>query len=323
MRHRQYPVSMIFIFSSPRSGSTWIAKAFDSHPDTLYLHEPDIVDRGADLLPHWFEGDDVSDCGDRAQQYLSRLLRNRNLRTVGTKPFFHKNYRSDAAGKMRAGLIYAGKGLERAGLTALSGQIDIPDMAREGFSPRLVMKSVSALGRIEALVTSAVPISAILLLRNPCAYVHSYLRGSRMGMMRAPGPMGRLLQTRSARRLNANAALDRTNDPVERLAWGWLLANCEANDAIEQTGGIVIKYENVASSPEAELRTLFSHLGLDWPDSTAQFLKASSGSEGSYYSLTRDSMVAISRWKQEMPPAQVERVKNIVSRAPIGQQYFA
>src|ERR1700712_4231116 len=48
---------MIFIFSSPRSGSTWLAKAFDSHPDTLYLHEPDIVDRGSDLLPHWFDRD--------------------------------------------------------------------------------------------------------------------------------------------------------------------------------------------------------------------------------------------------------------------------
>lgn len=312
---------MIFIFSSARSGSTWLAKAFDSHPDTLYLHEPDIVDRGSDLLPHWFEGD-AAGCGDEARQYLSRLSQNRNLRTVGPRPFFRKNYRNGIAFGIRTGLIYAGKGLEKAGLTAMSGRIEIPDLARRGSSPRLVMKSVSALGRIEALVKSAVAMSPILLLRNPCAYVHSYLRGNRMGVMRAPGAMGRLLMTRSARRLNVDPSLDQTGDPVERLAWEWLLANCEASEAISQAGGFVVKYEDVAIGPETELRPLFSKLGLDWSDSTTQFLKASSGGEGSYYSLTRDPMVAISRWKQEMPEAHIAKVRDIVSRAPVGQRYF-
>src|SRR6516164_8362843 len=110
---------MIFIFSSPRSGSTWLAKAFDSHPDTLYLHEPDIVDRGNDLLPHWFDRDA---CGweEGARQYLARLAQNRNLRTVGTRPFFAKRYRSSFGWALRTGLIYAGKGMERAGLTSAS-----------------------------------------------------------------------------------------------------------------------------------------------------------------------------------------------------------
>jgi len=313
---------MIFIFSSARSGSTWLAKAFDSHPDTIYLHEPDIVDRGSDLMPHWFEGD-AADYGDKARQYLSRLSQNRNLRTVGTRPFFRKRYRSGIAFGIRTGLIYAGKGLEKAGLTAISDRIEIPDMGRAGFSPRLVMKSVSALGRIEALVKSAVPMSPVLVLRNPCAFVHSYLRGNRMGVMKGPGRMGKLLQTRSARRLNVNAALDQTDDPVERLAWEWLLGNSEASEAVAQAGGLVVKYEDVATSPETELRSLFSRLGLDWSDSTTQFLKTSSAGEGSYYSLTRDPMVAISRWKQEMPQEHIEKIKDIVSRAPVGGQYFS
>src|SRR5438876_408852 len=100
---------MIFIFSSPRSGSTWIAKAFDSHPDTLYLHEPDIVDRGDDLLPFWFEGQALG-YEDRASQYLARLAANRSLRTVGPRPFFAKAYRPEFARGIRTGLIYAGKG---------------------------------------------------------------------------------------------------------------------------------------------------------------------------------------------------------------------
>jgi len=90
-----------------------------------------------------------------------------------------------------------------------------------------------------------------------------------------------------------------------------------------QAGGIVVKYEDVAASPEKELRSLFSRLGLDWPDSTTQFLQTSSAGEGSYYSLTRDPLVAISRWKQEMPQAHIEKVQDIVSRAPVGRQYFS
>src|SRR5437762_1830686 len=98
---------MIFLFSSPRSGSTWIAKAFDSHPGTIYLHEPDIVDRGSDLLPHWFE-QGAGDFKNHAKHYLARLSANRSLRTVGTRPFFAKAYRSETARHIRTGLIYVG-----------------------------------------------------------------------------------------------------------------------------------------------------------------------------------------------------------------------
>lgn len=33
--------SVILLCGIPRSGTTWIGKIFDSHPDTLYRHEPD------------------------------------------------------------------------------------------------------------------------------------------------------------------------------------------------------------------------------------------------------------------------------------------
>ena len=31
----------VLLFGMPRSGTTWLGKIFDSHPDTLYRHEPD------------------------------------------------------------------------------------------------------------------------------------------------------------------------------------------------------------------------------------------------------------------------------------------
>jgi hypothetical protein len=36
---------LILLFGLPRSGTSWVGKIFDSHPSTIYRHEPDS--RGA------------------------------------------------------------------------------------------------------------------------------------------------------------------------------------------------------------------------------------------------------------------------------------
>ncbi|HKY18671.1 MAG TPA: hypothetical protein VJL82_07030 [Rhizomicrobium sp.] len=311
---------MIFIFSSARSGSTWLAKAFDSHPDTIYRHEPDIVDRGNDLLPYWFE-DDSRGSEEQAKIYLERLLSNRNLRTVGTQPFFRKSYRGDMARGIHASLIYLGKGLEKAGLAKMAQNITIPDLARTGVTPKIVIKSVSALGRAEALIKANTAVAPVLLLRHPCAYVNSYLRGNQLGVMPPPRPLGDLLKTRSARRLDAGRAVSSAGGLVETLAWDWLLANCEAYPAISQKGA-VLRYEDLTQNPESQLRALFSKLDLEWSDTTTQFLKASSAGDGSYYSLARDPVAAANKWKSQLPPQHIEQIRNIVCRDPIGERYF-
>ncbi|HKQ45250.1 MAG TPA: sulfotransferase [Rhizomicrobium sp.] len=311
---------MIFIFSSARSGSTWLAKAFDSHPDTIYLHEPDIADRGDDLLPYWFAHTSQG-YESRAKAYLSRLRANRNLRTVGTRPFFPKTYRGLIERGARTGLIYLGKGLEKAGFPATAEKIGIPDWSQPASPPKIVIKSVSALGRAEALVRSGADITPILLLRHPCGYVHSYMRGNRMGVMPPPRPLGELLETRSAHRLGAARAVSSAGGLVETLAWDWLLANCEAYPAISERG-VVLRYEDLAQNPEAQLRALFSKLGLAWSDSTTQFLKACSTGDGSYYSLARNPVAAANRWKSQLDPKHIEQIRNIVCRDPIGERYF-
>jgi len=316
---------MIFIFSSPRSGSTWLAKAFGSHPDTLYLHEPDIVDRGEDLLPFWFaKGPEGYE--EQAARYLSRLCANRHLRTHGIPPFFKKRYRSEFNRLLRTGSIYLGKGIEKMGYGSVAERITIPDLLRpqirkSGQKPMTVIKSVSALGRADAFLSSGRSISAILLLRHPCGYVHSYLQGMRMGVMPKPCPLGALLETRSARRLNAKALVDDNSEYIDRLCWEWLLANAEAHAAISKVGAI-LSYDDLAKDPEPQIRTLFSTLGLDWPDSTTQFLRQASSGDGSYYSLSR-SAGAADRWMSKMAPETVERVRGIVCRDEIGQRFFS
>lgn len=57
---------IVLILGAPRSGTSWLAKMFDSHPDVLYRHEPDTVRRAEDL-PWTCEPDQISqDPGTRA-----------------------------------------------------------------------------------------------------------------------------------------------------------------------------------------------------------------------------------------------------------------
>lgn len=41
--HAEDGARLLLLLSAPRSGSTWLGKIFDSHPDILYKHEPDTV----------------------------------------------------------------------------------------------------------------------------------------------------------------------------------------------------------------------------------------------------------------------------------------
>lgn len=312
---------MIFIFGSPRSGSTWLGKIFDSHPDLLYLHEPDIPDRGADLLPHWFEREPTLEQIENARLYLSRLTSARHPRTIGIRPFFRKNYRGLIAERARLALIFGTKISERAGLSNFMNRLDIPDIAKRGAPPQIVLKSVSALGRSQAFLSADRSIRPVLVIRHPCAFVSSMLRGKQVGGMGTSSGLGRLGQTRAAMRLEFEA-LD-TADEVTALAWAWLLSNAEAYPAIEAAGGAILNYDELARDPARHAKDLFARLSLGWPDATATFLARSQQTQGDYYSVFRDSSKASERWRDELEPNAIEKIREIVGRDPLGAQFFS
>src|SRR5690349_13785638 len=94
---------VIFVFGLPRSGTTWLAKIFDSHPDVLYRHEPDISVRGSEL-PRYCALDEVEPHLARTREYLERLAEVRSLKAAGPLPVFAKDHRSTPARLLRAAL---------------------------------------------------------------------------------------------------------------------------------------------------------------------------------------------------------------------------
>ena len=64
----------ILVLGYPRSGTTWLAKIFDSHPDILYRHEPDELSPARpDMAPN---------------VQIRTWLRQRGLRSAAKRPRF-------------------------------------------------------------------------------------------------------------------------------------------------------------------------------------------------------------------------------------------
>jgi len=90
----------------PRSGTTWLGKIFDSHPDVLYRHEPDSWIK-LDKLGLYEEIDQVDKYRNYLRNYIDRL-KAINLPQVTTKrPIFKKRYSSPLRFQCYRASIYA------------------------------------------------------------------------------------------------------------------------------------------------------------------------------------------------------------------------
>src|SRR5699024_9917249 len=85
----------ILIFGMPRSGTTWVGKLVDSHPETLYRHEPDSVRRLS--LPLYPEVGSAPDYRGELEQFVAALPYMRSAKVVGKQPLFAKRYQCAAA----------------------------------------------------------------------------------------------------------------------------------------------------------------------------------------------------------------------------------
>ena len=70
---------MIMIFGSARSGTTWLGKIFNSHPDLFYLHEPDSILVDSEI-PFQVNGDELENFTVPASEYISLLQDIRNIK---------------------------------------------------------------------------------------------------------------------------------------------------------------------------------------------------------------------------------------------------
>lgn len=325
---------MILLVGSPRSGTTWLAKIFDSHPRVLYRHEPDTVDRGREL-PLYCEGEDIERNLDAARAYLDRLVRVRNTKSTGSLPIFPKTYLAGPGLTLRKAMIVAAKAGERLPLLGDGfRRLDLPDMVDIAAPDiEVAIKSIAALGRVRLFLRARPDARAIIIVRHPCGHVSSVLRGIARNMFddskpatEARGIYDDLALTGPARRRGLTGDDFMAMTPEARLTWRWAIPNELAMAAADDAGARVrvVRYEDVCRAPEQMARELFDFADLDWQDQTAGFVGASTaGGDGneSYYQLFRDPLKSAMKWQQELSAGQQAAIMAVAAETAPGRLF--
>lgn len=315
---------VILLLGAPRSGTSWLAKIFDSHPDVLYRHEPDTVVRNHEL-PWMCTQDSVAEYREAARVYLQKLLETATLKTAGSLPIFPKRYQSAWLRHLRSGRIYGLRAMEMAGARRFVRGVPVPDLVDVARHPelRVVIKSVSSRGRAR-LFAEAFPGSRIVfIVRDPFGQVASMLRGAALGKFESPVPVGELLATEQARRYGLTEALFEALPVVEQFAWNWAILN---EKAIDDLAGIdtvkVLRYQDLCEQPMLQARQLLAFAGLPWDPQTERFIERSTTFSGRdrYYQVFKNTTAAMNRWREELAPEDQRRILAVVkatSLAPL------
>ena len=215
---------LVFVIGAPRSGTTWLAKLLDSHPDVLCRNEPDTV-LDEPRLPLFCRPQDILQYRAVARDYIARLAGIHTLKSAGSLPVFPKHFAPPLVHPLRRLWIYA---LHLAAAlpagASLVEWLPIPDLYRSGANPTVVMKSVNARG-VARLFLEAMPESRmIFILRHPCGQVGSVMRGLASGVF-VPPDRGEVLATVGARQFGLTPERFAALEPVEQWAWHWAILN--------------------------------------------------------------------------------------------------
>lgn len=325
---------LLLLFGTPRSGTSWLGKIFDSHPQTLYKHEPD---RSGSGLPFTVSAEAAVQWRARIEDFAARLATTTTQHTSARLPVFRKSYRKGIAQPIHQLNVLISRTAAVAGY-----EVPVFQLANVR-SPevRVIWKSTDSLGRLGVLLRNLEDCCAVHILRHPCGYIASVLKGEEqrkfITKVRASEDyesMQALLDTPAARRRGLNLHHLRQFHPVERMAWVWVLLNEKAReDTADDPRCTSIRYEDVCRDPVTKSKQLFSFCGLDWNGQTAEFLRASTlesppagldritQHSRHYYSIFRNPLESAEKWKFEMKPKDIERVLAVLRQSDLISLY--
>ncbi len=319
------PHGPILLFGLPRSGTTWLGKIFDSHPDTLYKHEPESAESlGAiPLVPPVSETETYRAAVTR---YVERIPSMTGPRVAAKLPLFPKSYLSAP----RFSVVKLSAMVAKAGSRFLPGLpvVGLPRSAAPG-GPRLVWKSIASLGRL-GVIANATGATAVHLVRHPCGFVSSILRGEAQQRFTkdrrrsvSQGFVEPTLATAPAKRWGLTEDGLTRLDPIEQMAWHWAAVNAKAmEESTELESYDLIRYEDLCADPLGSSRRLFEFAGLAWQEQTEAFVRKSVAHDNpSYYSVYKDPQVAANRWRKELDAEDAARIMRAVAETPPGRLY--
>ena len=310
------PDKVILLVGGPRSGTTWLAKIFDSHPDVLYRHEPDTVLRDIEFQ-RAFSLKEVPAHIAAARQYLERLLTLRDLKCVGSLPSFPKSYFSAPVYQIRHGLIFLLRAIEQAGLAVgLKARIPAPDMipAAQIDRVRVTMKSNASRMRIRLFAEALPGCKVVLILRDPFGHAASMRRGVELGKFEGDVSLDECLATDEAQRYGLTREKFLAMTHMQQHAWHWVILNEKAvNDLKGVPGAMVLLYRDLCLDPVKATTEMFAFADLPWNAQTQSFIKQSTSAPSfdRYYQVQKESLESLNKWRTQLSETEQKEIRDI------------
>lgn len=317
------PDNLTMIVGAPRSGTSWLAKIFDSHPSVLYRHEPDTILREP-RIPTVVRNEDADRYLELARDYLSRLIATRSLKAVGSLPIFEKEFRRPSRQVLHKGLICGLHALNfLTGGPEIVQRVPISDLDDDYRPPpRVVIKSVSLRGRIGLITRAAPKTRMILVVRHPCGQIASVLRGHRLGKFRHDLKLDELTQVAQISRFSLSEKDLVARTPIEQYAWHWALLYQKAIDDLrDNINAAIVHYEELCVRPAEITQKLFAFAELPWTQKTEDFIAASTNNSRRprYFGVFRDSKRTAGQWRNELSLADQDRIVAITRQFEVGR----
>jgi hypothetical protein len=262
--------SPILILGAPRSGTTWLAKIIDSHPDVLYRHEPDATLPGPSPMT-----------ADALPGLLARWIADRTPRSVAKQPFFAKSWQSTSQRYLRNLLANAVSAADRLPppFQALA-RLPIPDFACAP-AKRVAIKSINWAPGANVLARSLPNSRTIFILRHPCGQVCSIMRGRSQHRFElktegADMPFDEDSTTRFAAQFGIDETTFQALPDAAKYSWSWRAFNEPAYAALAPLPNVqVVRYMDLCAHPAELARQIMTFTGLDWHQQTQDFVERS------------------------------------------------
>lgn len=319
---------LTLLFGLPRSGTTWIAKIFDSHPSTLYFHEPDSINK---LL--LFPQDSKSwDGGPRQQsmkKYVEDFLNLKSPHVNGKLPLFEKDYRSALVRKLHHFNIVASKGTQSLFEFHLPSYYWLTN--KKSRQAHWVWKSIESTKHLGLMLDAMPTARSILILRHPCGQIASAIRGeknvpgfSRIDASEDIHAFEKLAASEVGQKHNLSLEKFEEMRPIERRAWRWALPYEKAMLQTKNNNRcMLVRYEDVAANPLLWAQKMFDFAGLEWSSQTESFIQQSATEQNDdYYSVYKDSKITATRWQKELSMDDASMIMDIVSQTIPGKLFL-
>jgi hypothetical protein len=319
--------SLVFILGCQRSGTTWLANIFDASPDTLLFVEPFSPRYG--IFPEFPETSAFLDNGDPELNNLlrvempKRLLRYKRLlfsRSMEDPRWFR--FERWVAGKGRrlsSGRL--GKRIRKFELLNLNRLDKTYTIYPKSPAPcAWIIKELRLAGKIKALLNAFPGARFVVIIRHPCATVHSMLSWFERGsLIELQDDMNRYIEKIAKQNISASyrelinlcekGGIEHHLSLYWRISYETMLNNLRGHPFTQ-----VVVYEQLAAKPKETVMQVFSQLALPWTHSLDEYISTSTTREVEKpgpIDTRRKSGNYYKKWMTEIPESLRQTVLGI------------